>query len=272
MGKTIHHHLIPLLLVVLIPTTVNETKATIVLLPLGLLATFIVASASNRRLRNGLIAVTALSLFGSIFVPVYDYYVKPRWGYGIVEFFTMEGRLEGYLERPRAGVGTREAGKVDAIVVPLKAIAREPAQLAFGYGIGNASESALGEKFTGEYFRRFQPFRLSTASVLIMETGVLGLALVLCLNFMIFRDARFLAVRAPGLLGGLAAGSVGVVAVVTGAMFYTELMAYGSISFLFWYFSGLVAAERMRLERAAVTRVASAEVYQPAAEVRGAVA
>lgn len=254
---------IPLVLIVLIPTALNETKATLFLLPLGLLTTFIVGSPASTRFRNGLVATVVLSLFGAIFVPIYDYYVTPRWGYGIVEFFTMKGRLEGYMEKRNAGIGSEEAGRVDAITVPVKTLARDPGQFVFGLGIGNASDSALGPQFTGEYFRRFEPFRQSTASVLILETGVLGLALVMLLYLMIFRDARFVARHDSGLGGAMAAGWTGAVAVIVVATFYVEMMAYGSTSFLFWYFSGLLAAHRMRLaapatQRRAVPLVAAA--------------
>ena len=242
---------LPLLLLVLAPTTLNETKATLVLLPVGLFTTFVVGSWRGAKLRNALVATGVLAIFGAIFVPVYDHFMKPRWGYGLVDFLMMEGRVERYLMRG-AQVGDTKAGKLDGVVVPVTELAREPAQLAFGLGIGNASDSALGRQFTGEYFDRFEPFLQSTASALILETGLLGLGLVLMLYLMIFRDARAVAHHDPGLSGALAVGWSGVVAVIGVATFYTEMMASSAISFLFWYFSGVVVARRMRLtERAA---------------------
>jgi hypothetical protein len=116
-----------------------------------------------------------------------------------------------------------------------------------GLGIGNASPSPLGEKFTGEYFQKFEPFLLSSASVFILEIGVLGLGLTLILDFLIYRDTRVVAEANSGLVGMLAAGWTGVTAVIVIATFYTTLNASEAISFLFWYFSGLVAAHRMRL-------------------------
>lgn len=244
----------PLFLLVLAPTTLNETKATLVLLPAGLFTAFIVGSPRGAKIRNGIVATGALAVFGAIFVPVYDYFMKPRWGYGLIDFLTMEGRVERYLMRG-AEVGEQEAGKLDGIVVPLTELSREPAWLVFGLGVGNASDSALGEQFTGEYFRRFEPFLQSTASVVMLELGVLGLALVLMLYFMIFRDARVVARRDPGLTGAFAVGWSGAVAVMALATFYTEMMASSALSFLFWYFSGVVMARRMRLAEPAARPV-----------------
>jgi hypothetical protein len=108
---------------------------------------------------------------------------------------------------------------------------------------------------------------------LMLEIGLLGFGLVLWLYYMIYRDARFVALRTKGMLGGLSAGWVGVVAVIGLSTFYTELMAFGSISFLFWYFSGLVMAERARLEHAVVPRtIPASAAARPGSDVRGVIA
>lgn len=237
-----------LVLVVLIPTTVNETKGTIILAPIGLLTTFILGAKPGKRVGNALVALLVISLFGSIFLPVYDYYARQRWGYGLVDFMMMHGRVEGYLSKRDAGIGSQQAGRVDAIVIPVKELARDPPELAFGLGTGNASDSALGLQFTGQYFRRFEPFRQSTAAILILETGLFGLALVYVLYWLIFRDTRYVAERDKSLQGAIAVGWTGVSAVIVIATFYTNTIASPAISMLFWYFSGMLAAQRVRVE------------------------
>ena len=89
----------PFAVLILLPTTLNETKATLVLLPIGLLVTFYAGSARGTRLKNMLLSVIVLAGFLAIFIPVYDHFITPRWGYGIMEFFTMEGRVERYLTK-----------------------------------------------------------------------------------------------------------------------------------------------------------------------------
>jgi len=243
--------LILLLLIVLAPTMVNETKATLFLVPIGILTTVIAGARPHQRLRNSLAALFVLSVFMSVFIPVYDYYVKPRWGYGLLDFMTMPGRLEGYLEKDDAAIGAQEAGRVDAIRVPLQDFARDPAKLAFGVGIGNASDSALGDQFYGEYYRRYAMFGQSTAARLILETGVLGLALMLVLLMMMFRDAKAVAARDETLHGALAAGWTGVIAVITCAMVYKEMIPFGTLGFFLFYFSGVIAARRVALRQRA---------------------
>lgn len=237
---------VPLVLLILAPTTINETKATLLLLPLALLVTFVVGSARGKRLRNGLMASLLLAVFGAIFVPVYDYFMKPRWGYGIVEFFTMEGRVEGYLSKNSA-LGSRKAGRVDALLVPVAELARDPSTFAFGLGIGNVSDSALGDQFSGHYYRRFEPFLLSSATTYLLETGFLGVMITIALCLLVFRDSRHVAREDEGLYGALAVGWAGVAVTILLAFFYADTMTRSSLIIPFWYVSGLIAAQRMRL-------------------------
>jgi hypothetical protein len=248
-----------LFLLVLIPTTINETKGTLFLMPLGLMTVFFVAAPRGARIRYATLAIALLTVFAAIFVPAYDYFVKPRWGYGIVEFMTMDGRVEGYLEKNSVAIGTtRPVGRVDALIVPLREIAKDPAHLAFGLGIGNASKSSMGLQFTGHYFRLFEPFLISSTTRFLLEIGVLGFVLTLVFFLMVFNDARAVAAKDKGLLGALALGWTGVVATMVLGIFYKDPVAFGSLTYLYWYFSGVIAARRVR------------GALQPGASTRGA--
>lgn len=238
---------IPLFVLVLFPTAINETKATAILLPIGLLMTFLAASEPRARLKNFVLSVGLLAMFGAIFVPIYDYYITQKGGPTILEFYGE--RFEGYMTKD-AAVGTRsvkDVGRVDALVVPLREMARDPSDLAFGLGIGNVGQFTLGKEFTGDYFRKFEPFLKSSASIFLLEIGVLGLLLVMVIYYMIFRDARLVAEADDGVAGALAAGWAGVTAVIAIATFYKATSNSEAITYLFWYFSGVVAAHRVRL-------------------------
>ncbi len=63
-----------LFLLVLLPTTINETKVTLLLLPVGLLATVIIGAPPGAKQRIALGSALLLIAFGAIFVPVYDYF------------------------------------------------------------------------------------------------------------------------------------------------------------------------------------------------------
>ena len=81
---------------------------------------------------------------------------------------------------------------------------------------------------------------------------MLGLALVLLTYYLIYRDALVTAASDDDVIGTLALAWAGVTVVITLATFYKSIMFSETISYLFWYFSGVVAAHRVRLARPAV--------------------
>ncbi|MCP5328986.1 MAG: hypothetical protein R3E75_11935 [Steroidobacteraceae bacterium] len=229
---------------------VNETKVTLLLLPIGLLVTVWHASVPAKRARHLGISLAVLTLLGAVFIPIYDHYSKLNNPYGqtLGEFFTEEGALERYL-RTDAGIGSdKEAGRVDAIVEPLNALSKDPIHLVLGLGIGNASNSNIGVNFRGEYFGVYGRYTItSTVATLILETGLLGLAIVVLFNAMLFRDAQVVARSGNTPEADFAAGWVGVIAVMTLGLGYLTLHVFDSLSYLYMYFSGLIAATRMRM-------------------------
>jgi len=240
-----------LLLLFAFPTTINETKATFFMLPLVLLVTGVVLAKPGERVRNILVTLFVIVLFGAIFVPIYDHLIQNRqYGATIWEFITSENRAAGYLDRGVGvgAVGVGEAGRLEMITVPVSYLARDPFHLLFGFGIGSASESSLGVQFTGPYFSLFKPFLAMTFARVVLELGILGVALMLTLFWMIFRDSRIVAAREPGFLGAFAAGWTGVTAVIVIGFFYKDLTMIEPLTVPFWLYSGVIVAHRMRLE------------------------
>jgi hypothetical protein len=238
-------------LLLLVPTTINETKGTLILLPIGLFVALFVGSPQGKRLRVAALAVGLLAGFGALFVPVYDYFMKnAQWETSIVDFFTEEEKLEKYLEKEGAGVGAVEAtsvGRADAVRISIDYVSREPARLAFGLGLGSISDSSLGDGFSGPYHQLFQHVAKMSFSVFVLEIGLLGVATVFLLYWLLFWDTVFVARNDHELKGSIAIGWAGVVAVIAFATFYKTIHTFESLSYLFWYFSGLVAARRIQL-------------------------
>lgn len=241
-------HFVLLFLLLLLPTTINETKATFFLLPLGLFIAFLSAASPSRRIRTLLSAVAVVALFATVFVPTYDYIRKDRpYSAPLTEMLTDSQRMERYLWT-KEGVGTvREVGRIASIVVAWNQVASDPTSLAFGYGIGNVSDSALGQGFAGRYFNVLGPFAKISLSLILLELGLIGLVLVLALMWQIASDSRVVAQRTQGVVGALAAGWVGVTVIIVATMLYIPVIAQSSLSYLFWFFSGVVAAEYSRL-------------------------
>jgi hypothetical protein len=166
----------------------------------------------------------------------------------LLDFFTDQAEIEKYMVSKKVGVGTvAPLRRGDALKVPVEYLAHDPIRLAFGLGLGNASKSNLGEAFTGNYYGLFQSFVILSFTVFILELGLLGTALVFLLYWLIFRDSIAVARSDPGLVGAIAVGWIGAVVVITMATFYTAIHVFASLSYLFWYFSGIIAARRMQL-------------------------
>lgn len=240
---------LPLFLILLLPTTINETKATLILLPIGLLVTMLVASPPRQRIRVAAYAALLFVGFAAIFAPIYEYLQRNTpYHVPITTFFTDPNAFMRYVDN-NADSGSAHVGRLDAIVVPARFLAEDPSRFAFGVGIGNASHSQLGSQFTGDYFPRFERFLLSSMTTFLLELGVLGTGLVFVLYWMIFKDSIMVARSDFSPFGALAAAWAGVAVIAAISMPYKTTYTFPSLSYLFWYLSGVVAARRMILLR-----------------------
>ncbi len=248
-----------LMFLILAPSLLNETKGTLILLPAGLLTTFIMGSPPGKRLRNGSFAILLLSSFMALFVYFYDtmfYNPADPYSYKLVDFFTGD-TVDRYVSRG-TGFGAKKTniGRGDALRVAYRYTSRDPITLAFGLGIGNAAESSLGPQFQGAYGKLFSRFLQYSAIRLILEVGLIGLALIVLLMALVFQHVRAVAHRDAGWMGAFATGWLGVTVIQTVALFYKDLITVPAHSFLFWFYSGVVVAYGMQ-QRSLVTSLAT---------------
>jgi hypothetical protein len=222
------------------------------LLPIALLAPVIYlgTTAGTAKVKKTALTLVFISAFFAAFIPAYDYFIQPRWGYGILDFFQREGRVERYLVKD-TDLGSEKAGRIDSLFLPFKAARHDPAQLVFGVGIANVSDSFLGPGFQGDYFGRYGRLVSPTASLFLWEFGLVGTALAFLILYMIFRDAR-VAREAEGITGALALGWIAVIGIMFLAWFYKKTVGSDALSYLFWFYSGVIAAASMRFRRAAM--------------------
>jgi hypothetical protein len=246
-GKLSLGRYILLFLCFVLPTTLNETKVTLFLLPLALLLTFFFGSARGNRLKNTMLGVVIAAGFLAAFIPIYDHFMQPRWGYGLIDFLQMEGRVEGYLMKGTEIGDQSRAGRLDGLIAAFDEISRDPATLVFGFGIGNASESALGPQYAGAYSPLFEGFPLMSLVYIMLELGLLGLLLLVAIFWQILRDSIFLAHMDTSAFGALAVGWTGVSLTVFCGLMYSSSISSVAISYLYWYFSGVIAARRMQI-------------------------
>lgn len=232
-----------------IPMTINETKATLILLPISLMLPIMI-SPNVISIKQYIPMLIIGALAGIAFVFIYDYFMRPRWGYGLLDFLTMEGRTESYLYKGAETKGdTGPVGKVDTFVLAFRSLSENILNLIFGFGIGNVSESFI-PSLSGEYAKKFSAFNVNGTSLalILWELGLLGVLLYYVFFFMIFKDSRRLSLHG-GFIGTLANGWSVVTVLLVFSTAYMNVIQENATGYLFWYFSGYITSECLRYKR-----------------------
>jgi hypothetical protein len=238
-----------------VPTTINETKATLVLLPLALLVPVLLMPSKAHLLRKlaplaavGFLAVTA-------FVSVYNYMNRYRGYAPPVEQYATTETLRWYLYTGAANTNQPYIGRFDSIEIALDRISSDPLTFAFGYGAGNVSESFL-PAFAGRYADYYMRYQVGATQItqFLWEIGIVGLLVYLYLYALVARDAVTLARSKDdtALLGQIWAVAVLVMAF---ALIYKSVFSMNDMGYLFWYFSGVVASRAVLVRQRARKRL-----------------
>jgi hypothetical protein len=258
-----------LIAVLFLPTTLNETKATLLLLPVALIVPAIFMPRGSRALRRMLPIVAMGALAGAVFIGVYDQLIQNRQGGQSIGQFLGEKGFERYLYSGGPEEGANYIGRFDSIEIAAERLSRDPLTLTIGMGAGNVSTSFL-RAFDGKYALYYDRFGIGMTQVttFLWEIGVVGLAAYLMLYWFVYRDARLLA-RGEDTKAILGQVWVTVTVIMTFGLVYKSVFSMNEIGYLFWYFSGIAASEAVlrRRERRARQRRAPAlfELAEPAA-------
>jgi hypothetical protein len=236
-----------------IPTTLNETKATILLLPITLI---LPALAMPRGMKAGrkllpIIGMGAIAAVG--YVIVYNALLQYRErGASIGDFAAKRGFVEQYLYTGAADHDVKYLGRFDSIQLAFEHIVDDPTKLVFGWGAGNVSTSSLTQ-FEGEFVAYYDRFGvgMTELTTLLWETGLMGVAMYMLLHWFLFSDAYRLA-RSEDPFSGLGQAWLAVVTIMTFALIYKATFPMNEISYPFWYFGGVVLSRSLAL---AQTRV-----------------
>ena len=242
----------------IIPTTINETKATVLLLPVALLVPAILMGHKVRLLPK-LVPIVGVGLIaGAAFVIIYNALIQyGERGDSLGEFFASND-WRYYLYTGAANTDQPYVGRFDSIEIALDYTSQDPLKLAFGYGAGNVSESFMPE-FAGRYANYFLRLGVGQTQVttFLWEIGVVGLLVYLFLFALVTRDALTLA-RSSDPAAYL--GQLWTVAMIimTFGLLYKSVFSMNDFGYLFWYFSGVVASRAVVVRQSAVSRVAHA--------------
>lgn len=236
----------------MLPTFFNETKGTLVLLPVAVGTALVAARGvvhSSYRLLVMLIASAGLA---AMFVVAYNLSLGMDQGRSITRFVENE-TYRGYLYQgtnvdiAEAGIG--EVHRFDSIALAIKTLGKDPALLALGLGPGNVTDSIV-PGMDGRYAAKFAPLlpQMTSLTQLLWEMGLLGFALLLTFCLMVLRDAWVLR-KVDGAVGAFGIGWCCTVAMFVVALPYKHIIGFVSIATLFWLGSGCIATLRYRYEQ-----------------------
>lgn len=252
-----------------LPTTINETKGTLILFPLAVFAVLF-SSAKDPEARKKIVIVSAIiSLFGLAFIGAYSmFYIKEEGRGGVISFFSDTDRLTHYLYRgttfdpellkPTKGVegviateheeDKQTETRIDRMIAPIALLSTDPLKLVFGLGIGNVSHTKKAV-FMGDYMHLSELIGATSTviSILIWETGLFGLFLFLVFLIMILKDARRLS-KENTWSGTIALGWIGVVIIFILSLPYKNILEFNALGYLFWYLSGYIVTQNKRVE------------------------
>lgn len=236
-----------LLFLFFMPTTLNETKGTVVLLPLAL-GIPVLFMQNQKRFRGALMIAMIGGVAMGIFAIVYQYTQVKFVGQTdtISEFFEPD-RFQHYMAPRTAGIETADEryGRVDVVVAAAQEIAKDPVTLLVGFGIGSVTASPIPQlsAYRPEYIE--MGLTESSAPYILLETGVLGVLLWVVFFILVFRDCKSLS-RREGMIGGLALGWMAVLPIFVVALFYKAIVPVNAIMYLFWFMCGYLVSAHYR--------------------------
>ena len=257
------------------PTTLNETKGTLVLLPFCLLFAFLALPKKNKLRQFSIFKLgIVLALIVYVFNSVYLLTVAEE--FGVDESGNYNRTISSFITNPRQklltylyagdsnlvnadalfegdrdlvfgvvediGITKSRTRRFDAVLLPFHLFKDRPFQLALGLGSANTMDFS-SEFLTGEYALISEYIGVElTFSTLMLETGLLGLVVFLAFLGVIGVDSLRLA-RSSSNRNYLGSWWLGVTVIYFLSMFYKDFIAFNAISYLYWLFSGLIARE-----------------------------
>jgi hypothetical protein len=225
------------------PTAINETKATLLLLPIATVGPFLVARGIEGKWRM-LAPVIGICMLGLVaFAAVYNTLIENRWGGRTIGDFITTGHFETYLYRgTELGAQPGVVGRLDSMILPVNILSENWMQLLFGLGIGNVSPSSISSlegAYAAEYGR--YGFGMTSIGNLIWEVGLIGLVAYCLLFYFMWREARNYSKSDDEASWIGTWWSICVVMLFLG-LAYKSILNFPEIAYMLFFWSGLVGA------------------------------
>lgn len=232
----------------LVPTMLNETKGTLVMLPIAMLAPLFCVRSGQRPFRRLLPLLTVFAVSGVVFVSVYNSLLQYRDPGASLQEFWLEGGLQNYMYKG-AVEGDHRVGRLDSLELAVLGITQSPLKAAFGLGAGNVSPSQL-PGFEGDYAHYYDLYLVSFTqlSLLLWELGFVGVAAFGLFFLALFRDALLLA-RHDGPLETFGQAWAPLTLIAAMCLLYKPILTMNEIVFPFMLYAGIVARSAYQLRR-----------------------
>jgi len=232
----------------LAPTTINETKITIILLPLVMLVPALFMPRGQRALRKLVPVLVTGGAAAMTFLAVYAYFAQFETGaMRIEDFFQNQKALQNYLYNKADKKRFSDLGRFDTLVYAWRRVEQDPLVFGFGVGAGNASGTSV-KQFQGRYSKYYKAYGVGYTQVgyWLWELGAAGVLAYLFLFFASFRDAVFLA-RSDSPLSAIGQTWATIVVVLVIALGYTSIFSIDVLLYPFWFYTGLCASKAWEL-------------------------
>jgi hypothetical protein len=232
-----------------LPTTLNETKATLLLLPIAFIVPALWMPKGHGTARRFLPIVAIGGAAMIAFIAVYDYLIQYSTTGQPIAQFVGETSFLRYLYSGAAEQGANYIGRFDSLQFAVQGIGSDPLTATFGLGAGNVSTSFL-RQFDGEYAAYYDRYGVGMTQVssLLWQLGFAGLITYMFLYYFVLNDARMLA-RGDGSTALLGQIWVGVTVIMIFALIYKSIFSMNEIGYPFWFYSGVVAARAVEARR-----------------------
>ena len=246
-GRIKRSTLLILIGLLFLPTTLNETKVSLLIIPFALISPALFLPDEISRIKRILPVMAVCMVLMVIFVQVYDH-IRVSQGRLTLGEFLERGKTKEYLYRGEKLRQEKKCiGRFDSIELAVDQISRT-GNLLLGVGIGNASLS-FSDKLTGEYYKKYWQLepQMTDLSNLLWEQGLVGVLLFIIFFWLVLQDSIYLRAR-DDIAGAISLGWISVVMIVSGSFVYFNTFHQNIFAYLFWYFSGYVAAQRYRAD------------------------
>lgn len=226
------------ILILFIPTTINETKVTFLFI--GALGLFFVFISNSVSFRNKLIilSLTPILLYG--FFIAYEKFNPYNKKKGNPILNIINETASGNLYESNYFMKDGSLNRIPNVQFAYANISKNIDTFFLGVSIGNASDSFL-PKGVGKYFKKFDTLNIDgiQASRMIWEWGIIGSLLWISFFGMLFSTSLSLKENTYAIW-------FSAICVISAIGFiYTNNLLFDQLGYYFWFLAGIVVREKL---------------------------